>query len=74
MVKYFKYFDLDLKIIILNAANAGVIIAWITEHLNSVGGFIVMLSVSILNLAKAYKEIKNVKNVSNAASDGDSKK
>lgn len=54
-----RLINIDLGLIMLNTTSVGVLaLNWFSEHLTGVGGFIVMLSVATLNLAKAYKSIK----------------
>lgn len=62
MIQY-KFVNIDFMMIVLNATSLGVLtLNWFSEHLNTAGGFIVMLSVAALNFAKAYKNIKDAKN------------
>ena len=51
--------NIDYGMIVLNATSlATVALSWLSDNLNTAGGFIVMLSVAALNSAKAYKEYK----------------
>lgn len=53
---HYKFINIDFALIILNATSVGTLaLAWFSDNLNSVGGFIVMLSVAYLNFAKARK-------------------
>lgn len=61
---HYKLINIDLSLILLNATSVTTLaLAWFSEHLSSVGGFIVMLSVAVLNCSKAYKEYQKGKNV-----------
>jgi len=52
---------IDLEMAILNITSFGSIAAWVSEHgMDFVAGF-VLVTVGILNLAKAYSFIKKVK-------------
>ncbi len=56
------HFDFDLETIALNTISLTVILAnWVSENLNTVGGFMVMMSVVLLNIAKAYNVLKHGK-------------
>ena len=55
----YRFINIDLSLLLLNTTSLGVLVlSWFSENLNTVGGFIVMLSVALLNCAKAYKEFK----------------
>jgi len=61
-----KFTNVDVAMIALNATSVGIIaIDWATEHFAGIGGFIVMVSVAILNLSKAYLNYKKGKNENN---------
>jgi hypothetical protein len=48
--------------IFLNATSVGTLaLAWFSDNLNTIGGFIVMMSVAYLNFAKARNIRKNGK-------------
>ena len=50
----YRLINIDLEMITLNASSLGIIsLAWIGDHLNSIGGFAVMMSVVYLNYKKA---------------------
>lgn len=61
---------IDYQMILLNAASfVAIVKSFFDENfkldmdldLTTIGGFLVLLSVVVLNLAKAYKEVKTVK-------------
>ena len=57
-----KYIDIDYGMIMLNATSLGTLsLAWLSDNLNSFGGFVVMMSVAYLNFAKA-RNLRNKKN------------
>lgn len=53
---------MDWQMAILNVTSFGTIYAWVTENASGVGGFIVMVSIAVLNCAKAYSFVKNANN------------
>ena len=53
---YRLFNNMDFVLLTLNATSTATLgLAWFSDNLNSVGGFIVMLSVAYLNFAKARK-------------------
>jgi len=58
---HYKFVNIDFSLLALNATSITALMLWFGEHLNTIGGFIVMMSIAILNLAKAYKEVKSGK-------------
>jgi len=61
--KIMKYnVDIDFSMIFLNATSFGALaLAWMTEHLAGVGGFILVISIAALNFAKAWAIFKGKK-------------
>ena len=58
-----RLINIDYGMIMLNATSLGTLtLAWFSDNLNSVGGFVVMMSVAYLNFAKARNLRKNGKN------------
>lgn len=58
-----RLLNIDYGMIMLNATSLGTLtLAWFSDNLNSVGGFVVMMSVAYLNFAKARNLRKNGKN------------
>lgn len=56
----YRLVNLDFTMLILNTTSVGTLaIHYLTEHLTGVGGFVVMLSVAFLNIAKGIKELKS---------------
>ena len=54
-----KMFHIDYTMIVLNVTSVGTLaLSWLTEHLTSVGGFLMVLSIAVLNIAKAYSIFK----------------
>ena len=54
-----RLINIDLGLIFLNTTSVGILaLNWFSEHLTGIGGFIVMLSVALLNVAKAYRSFK----------------
>ncbi len=52
----YRLINIDLVMVTLNMTSvATMTLAWFSDHLNSVGGFIVMMSVAYLNYIKAQK-------------------
>lgn len=50
----YRLINIDMTMFLLNATSVGTLaISWLTEHMTGLGGFIVMVSVAILNIAKA---------------------
>lgn len=57
-----RLINIDYGMIMLNATSLGTLtLAWFSDNLNSVGGFVVMMSVAYLNFAKA----RNLRNKNN---------
>lgn len=57
-----RLFQMDYTMLALNATSIGALaLAWLTEHMAGLGGLAVMLSVAVLNLAKAYASVKSVR-------------
>lgn len=57
----YRLVNIDLGFILLNTTSVSVLaLNWFSEHLTGIGGFIVMMSVALLNVAKAYKNFKDV--------------
>ncbi len=55
----FRFINIDVTYLLLNTTSAGMLVlAWLTEHMASLGGFFVMFTVGILNLSKAYVNYK----------------
>jgi len=53
---HYKLINIDFALVILNATSVTTLgLAWFSDNLNSVGGFIVMLSIAYLNFTKACK-------------------
>jgi hypothetical protein len=49
-----RLINIDYGMIMLNATSLGTLgLAWFSDNLNTLGGFLVMLSVAYLNFAKA---------------------
>jgi len=58
-----RFIDIDLAMVTLNATSIGtLLLAWFSDNLNSLGGFVVMLSVAYLNYAKARNFMKKKNN------------
>lgn len=58
----YRLINIDMGLILLNTTSIGVLaLNWFSEHLTGVGGFIVMMSVATLNIAKAYRTYKEAK-------------
>jgi hypothetical protein len=54
--------NMDFSIISLNATSiATLVMGWFTGNLESIGGFILVLSMALLNVAKSYKMYKESK-------------
>jgi hypothetical protein len=52
---FLKYINIDATMMVLNVTSFGTLaLAWTTEHLAGLGGFVVMISVAALNFSKAY--------------------
>ena len=52
----YRLVNIDLAMITLNATSITAMgLAWFSDNLNSIGGFVVMLSIAYLNFAKARK-------------------
>lgn len=61
-----RLLNIDYGMIMLNATSLGTLtLAWFSDNLNSVGGFVVMMSVAYLNYCKARNLNKNGKNEKN---------
>jgi hypothetical protein len=52
----------DWQMAILNVSSLGSVVAWATEYASGFAGGFVLLTVGILNLAKAYSTIKKTNN------------
>ena len=62
----YRILHIDTTMMLLNATSITTIaLSWATEHLAGVGGFVVMLSVAILNVAKAYSVYKKAQQEDN---------
>ena len=56
-----RLMNIDLQMLGLNVASLGSIVAWITEHATGFAGGFVLVTVGVLNLAKAYSTIKEAR-------------
>lgn len=60
---YNKLLAIDYNLIVLNAASVTTLaMSWFTDNLNTAGGFLVMVSIAVLNFSKAYNQVKSAKN------------
>lgn len=58
----YRFINIDMGLVILNTTSVGVLVLnWFSDHLTGFGGFIVMMSIATLNIAKAYKTWKDTK-------------
>ena len=58
----YRLINVDLAMVALNATSIGVLtLNWFSEHITGVGGFVVMMSVALLNCSKAYVNWKSTK-------------
>ena len=58
----YRLINIDIAMIALNTTSVGVLaLNWFSEHLTGVGGFIVLMSVAVLNISKAYMHYKSTK-------------
>lgn len=57
-----RFVNIDSAMILLNATSVTALaLTWMTEHLSSTGGFIVMVSIAFLNTAKGIAVLKGKK-------------
>ena len=58
-----NFFDLEPSMLFLNAASGAAIgLKYFTEYLDSISGIIIISSVAVVNLSKAFINYKKAKN------------
>jgi len=62
----YRFINVDFTMLTLNTTSVGVLaLNWFSEYMTGIGGFLVMLSIAILNISKAYVNYRKGKNENN---------